>query len=150
MLASAQVHSLDLLTSVTNLDFSMIRMKLMDADEGLGWSEAHCRRVEAEYQRYLALTLHYPSRAIVPSKEVDKFWHYHILDTQAYASDCEMVFGHFLHHFPYFGMRGPEDAAALSAAYDNTLELYKLHFGPPPEDVWPQAGMSRCPNCGRR
>ena len=64
--------------------------------------------------------------------------------------DCDKVFGGFLHHFPYFGMRGAEDAAALSQAYDETLSLYEAEFGLAPEDLWPREGMSRCPKCGRR
>lgn len=138
------------LNAVKSIDFSMIAMKLQDHEEGAGWSAEYCARVQKEYERYLALTMTYPQRAVVPSKEVDTFWHYHILDTQAYADDCERVFGYFLHHFPYFGMRGPDDAQALGDAYDETLSLYERHFGTAPEDIWQRTGMARCPNCGRR
>ena len=107
-------------------------------------------RVAVEYRRFLALTRRYPNDAIVPSKIVDTLWHGHILDTQAYAADSERLFGFFLHHFPYFGMRGPADAQALGDAYDNTLGLYEKHFGLPPTDLWQRTGASRCPNCGSR
>lgn len=132
------------------IDFSMIRLKLMDHEEGQGWLSDYCDKVEKEYRRYLALSRLYPSKAIVPSRIVDTFWHAHILDTQAYAPDCERAFGGFLHHFPYFGMRGEEDAQALGTAYDETLALYELHFGPAPEDIWARSGAARCPNCGNR
>ena len=140
----------DMLSGIAAIDFSMIKLKLMDTDEGEGWSANHCDRVEREYRRYLALSRQYPDKAVVPSKVVDTFWHFHILDTQAYADDCDSAFGYFLHHYPYFGMRGEEDATALGAAYDETLALYELHFGYPPEDLWAREGASRCPNCGRR
>jgi hypothetical protein len=133
-----------------DLDLSMIKLKLADVDEGVGWSSEHCNKVETEYRRYLALSRTYPDEAIVPSRIVDTFWHYHILDTQAYAIDSENVFGFFLHHFPYFGMRGPEDAQALGDAYDRTLAHYKRHFGAPPTDIWQRTGAARCPNCGNR
>ena len=132
------------------LDLTMIIEKLMDAEEGQGWSREYCDRVAVEYRRFLALTRQYPDKAIVPSKIVDAFWHAHILDTQAYASDCDRLFGFFLHHFPYFGMRGPEDAKALGSAYDETLRLYDEHFGTPPADLWARTGAARCPNCGVR
>ena len=135
---------------ITALDFSMVKMKLMDIEEGEGWSADQCERIDLEYRRYLTLSREFPDRAIVPSKLVDTFWHYHILDTQAYAKDCDIVFGHFLHHFPYFGMRNEQDAHNLHAAYDETLTLYELVFGPPAEDIWVREGASRCPNCGRR
>lgn len=139
-----------LLTEIESLDLTMVKLKLGDLEEGAGWSPAYCDRVDLEYRRYLALSRAYPEHAIVPSKIVDTFWHAHILDTQAYAPDCQRVFGFFLHHYPYFGMRGPEDAQALGAAYDETLALYAKHFGAPPEDLWARSGASRCPNCGNR
>lgn len=138
-----------LLDSLEAIDFSMLRAKLMDADEGAGWSEALCNDVEAEYRRYLALCRFYATRSFVPSQLVDTFWHYHILDTQAYVSDCQTVFGEYFHHFPYFGMRGDEDARALADAYETTLRVYKAHFGPAPTGIWPIDGKARCPKCGR-
>jgi hypothetical protein len=138
------------LRAVETIDLRMIHSKLMDVEEGKGWSADHCDRIEREYRRFLALTHVYQGDAIVPSRVVDEFWHFHILDTQAYVLDCERVFGYFLHHFPYFGMRGPEDARALGDAYDETLAKYESHFGEPPGDIWLREGMARCPNCGRK
>lgn len=140
----------DLLQDMAVLDLDMLKVKLMDPAEGQGWSKDYCDRIELEYLRYLALNRRYAAQAVVPSKIVDAFWHAHILDTQAYASDCEQIFGYFLHHYPYFGMRGKADAQALGDAYDETLRLYTKHFGPPPEDLWARTGASRCPNCGNR
>lgn len=140
----------DLTGRVEALDFTMIKAKLQDPEEGAGWSPGYCDLVEVEYRRYLFLTGTYPELPIVPSKIIDTFWHGHILDTQAYVPDCDNVFGYFLHHYPYFGMRGPEDAAALGDAYDRTLEIYELHFGKPPGDLWARSGAARCPNCGNR
>ncbi|HVF04562.1 MAG TPA: hypothetical protein VNA20_06970 [Frankiaceae bacterium] len=68
----------------------------------------------------------------------------HILDTVAYASDSAKIFGFFLHHFPYFGMRGAEDAANLVSAYDTTVERYVDAFGDPPEGVWRPTASKRC------
>ena len=138
-----------LLDGLDVIDLSMVRMKLMDVEEGAGWSSNYCDRIEREYRRYLALARYYAPQAVVPSKIVDTFWHYHILDTRAYAEDCQNAFGYFLHHFPYFGMRGSEDMQALADSYDRTLHLYKIHFGIAPDEVWVRDGMSRCPKCGR-
>lgn len=147
----ATMENTDILSEdLKELDLSMISMKLRDPLEGKGWSEEYCSRVEREYRRFLALTRRYADRPIVPSNIVDAFWHSHILDTQAYAHDCERLFGHFLHHFPYFGMRGPSDAQALCDAYDETLSLYEAHWGTPDDDLWLRDGAARCPKCGRR
>lgn len=111
------------------LDLAMIKRKLQDTDEGPGWTAEQCDEVEIEYKRYLALKRAYPDVEIVPNKLVDAFWHAHILDTQKYAEDCSTLFGVFLHHYPYFGMGGEEDYKALCDAFEQTRELYDLHFG---------------------
>jgi hypothetical protein len=111
------------------LDLSMIKRKLQDPEEGMGWDVDECDEIEVEYKRYLALKRAYPDRDIVPNQPVDKFWHYHILDTMKYAEDCQSIFGYFLHHYPYFGMSGPEDEQALREAFDETAALYESHFG---------------------
>ena len=85
--------------------------------------------VEFEYRRFLTLMKKYPHEQTSPLVDVDTFWHYHILDTMKYAADCEAVFGYFLHHFPYVGMRGEEDEAALARIGQRMKELYEAEFG---------------------
>ena len=126
------------------LDLSMIKRKLQDPEEGLGWSSEECDAIEVEYKRYLALKRTYRDHEIVPNQLVDKFWHYHILDTVKYAEDCQTIFGYFLHHYPYFGMNGPEDEQALQDAFDETTELYEAHFGAAYGD---NAGMPQRARC---
>jgi hypothetical protein len=100
--------------------------------------------MEIEYRRFLALHLAYPGADIVPCKLVDQIWHQHILDTRAYTRDCDAVFGEFLHHFPYFGMNGPEDAQALHDAYAWTLARYREAFGEPGPDTWISRDAAKC------
>jgi hypothetical protein len=69
--------------------------------------------------------------------------HRHILDTAAYREDCEAIFGRFLDHFPYFGLRGDADAEALTDAYVEPLQRYRLAFGEPPEGTWISDDASR-------
>ncbi len=133
---------------INSLNLDPIIIKLMDNDEGLGWSFEYAKQIEIEYKKYLSLCLEYSNLAIVPAKPVDEFWHFHILDTLKYQEDCDMIFGHFLHHFPYFGMRGKEDAENLKNAWYETIELYNKKFGSDNNDIW--INSSRCPNCGRR
>jgi hypothetical protein len=118
-----------IVAAIEAMDLDPIKFKLMDADEGQGWSRQQVDRIEIAYRQFLTLLVKYPESTIAPSKEVDKFWHGHILDTMKYAQDCEEVFGYFLHHFPYFGMRGADDAAQLDAAGKETQRLYAQEFG---------------------
>src|SRR4051812_5332671 len=99
------------IAAIQALDLDPIKFKLMEADEGHGWSREYADHTEREYKRYLILSAKYPEESLTPTKTVDKFWHAHILDTLKYAEDCQNVFGYFLHHFPYFGMRGEQDTA---------------------------------------
>ena len=115
-----------------NLDLGNVRMKLADGEEGAGLGIEYVDLMEAEYRKFLVLHLLHPEAEIVPCKLVDEIWHRHILDTAAYRVDCEAIFGGFLDHFPYFGMRGEADAEALSDAYAETLDRYRE----PPPDTW--------------
>jgi hypothetical protein len=51
------------------------------------------------------------------------------LDTLKYARDCEEVYGYFLHHFPYVGLRGGDDLAAQEQAAARMAVLYEKTFG---------------------
>ncbi len=133
---------------ILNLDLEPIMIKVMDKGEGLGWSLDFTKKVAEEYKKYLALCLKNPDKAIIPSSYVDDFWHYHILDTLKYQEDCQNIFGYFLHHFPYFGMRGKEDEENLKIAWQESCAIYEKHFGPMNKEIWHTS--KRCPNCGRR
>jgi hypothetical protein len=126
------------------LDLSNVRMKLADPEEGRGLSEDELDLRESEYRRFLALHMAFPDAEIVPCKIVDEIWHQHILDTHAYHRDCAAIFGSYLHHFPYFGMRGDADAQALHDAYAETIALYREAFGEPPEGTWISADAASC------
>ncbi len=114
---------------INSIDLSMVKQKLMDENEGYGWDQGYSDHVEMRYRRYLIMLYMAPHSSIVPTKDIDIFWHQHILDTRAYANDCLRVFGFFVHHFPYFGMRGENDAKDLLSSFENTKAYYKLLFG---------------------
>ena len=117
------------IAAIEALDLDSIKLKLMDPEEGQGWSREYADGMELAYKRFLMLLVTHSEETIAPNKDVDKFWHGHILDTLKYAEDCQNVFGNFLHHFPYFGMRGEEDAKNLAAAARNMKRLYQQEFG---------------------
>ena len=137
---SGSKHVERVVAAIQALDLDPIKVKLMDSEEGQGWSREYVDQMEIEYKRFLMLSVKYPEETIAPSKDVDKFWHGHILDTMKYAEDCQNVYGYFLHHFPYFGMRGEEDAANLAQAGKTTKRLYEQEFG--------EAVPSRAAMCG--
>lgn len=119
----------EIVDKLNNLDLDPIKIKLMDTVEGEGWTREQADKVDILYRRFLYLNEKHQDQIIVPSKEVDKFWHTHILDTKKYQEDCMNIFGRFIHHFPYLGMRGEEDVKNLNDSFDATKELYLNEFG---------------------
>jgi hypothetical protein len=117
--------------AIAELDLDPIKVKTMQLESGEAWSLEKVNAVEVEYRRFLYLMKKFPNEATAPQVDVDKFWHYHILDTMKYAEDCQQAFGYFLHHFPYLGMRSKEDLQALQQAGDHMQELYEDCFGAP-------------------
>ncbi len=113
----------------TGLDLEPIIFKLCDPVYGKGWLLEKAQRVEQEYRRWLFLQTQNIEHSLVPTEDMDEMWHVHILDTKKYAADCDMMFGEFLHHFPYFGMRGAEDKKHLDAAFAQTKTVFRDAFG---------------------
>ena len=110
------------------LDLNPIKMKLMHAPSGEGWSEQRADAVETEYRRFLFLMKKYPDAGASPTVDVDTFWHYHILDTMKYARDCQAAFGFFLHHYPYVGMSAGSESVHAKAG-ERMREIYEAEFG---------------------
>lgn len=117
------------IAAIESLDLSLIKFKATRTEDGYGWSDAYADQMELAYKRYLILHAKYPEMTLAPEQDIDRFWHMHILDTRKYAADCEATFGHFLHHFPYLGLRGADDAKALDQAFDAMRQLYQKEFG---------------------
>jgi hypothetical protein len=129
---------------IWSLDLDPIVFKLMDEEDGEGWKLEQALSAVEEYRRFLFLTV--TSReTIVPTKFVDAVWHTHILDTMKYMDDCQQLFGFYLHHFPYFGMRGEEDNANLQQAFRGAAEIYEAAFGQP---YYVGVNGASCGTCG--
>ena len=116
--AVAAIHALDL---------ESVKLKLMDAELGEGWTRAYADNIEAAYKIWLTMLVKYPDDAedIRVSKDVDEFWHAHILHTRKYAEDCQNVFGSFLHHNPHIGQRTAADEERQAALAEKTCRLYQ-------------------------
>jgi hypothetical protein len=126
---NAQEMNAQAMHAIAALDLEPIKVKLMHEESGEGWTLERANAVEFEYRRFLILMKKFPNEQTAPLVDVDTFWHYHILDTMKYAADCDAVFGHFLHHFPYIGLRGEDDEAAHIRVGMRMKELYEDTFG---------------------
>jgi hypothetical protein len=132
MTCSTHSKTLDqTIAAIQALDLTPIKFKATCKEDGYGWSAEHADKMEVAYKRYLILHAKYPEMTLAPERDIDRFWHLHILDTRKYAADCEATFGQFVHHFPYLGLRGEEDAKALQTAFTQMQALYAQEFGEP-------------------
>jgi hypothetical protein len=132
------------LANIDNLKFHLLKLKLKDVEDGEGWSDEQCEKAESFYKRFLKLVLIYPDERIIPTQEIDTFWHYHILDTRKYMEETISIYGEYLHHYPYLGLLGVDDKANLIELFRTTQELYELTF----QDTFPDSPFAKCDDGG--
>jgi hypothetical protein len=116
-------------SKIDKLDLEPIKFKLMNRHSEHSLTLDQCDDIEKLYKMFLKLCHLYPSSGIVPTEQIDGFWHMHILDTTKYLEDCQNVFGYFLHHYPYLGLRGANDEIVLEKSFEQTRALFEEHFG---------------------
>jgi hypothetical protein len=110
---------------IREMDMVLLKEKLSDTE---GWDPEQAERAERRYKMWLFLRRKYPSELMPPPEDIDKVWHAHLLDSQAYHRDSAAIFGGYFHHYPYFGKRGPADAAKLLDAFENTKRRWKEEY----------------------
>lgn len=128
---------------VSEWDFSLTKQKLLELDYA-GWTLERAEEAEKNYKRYLAVTKALDGFQLVPNGDVDRFWHEHILDTRRYVQDCTELFGGFLHHYPYFGMRGDADNEMWIETANQSEDLWGNLFGEPLYETFTKEAQ-KCP-----
>lgn len=116
------------LSKLKSLDLGPIAYKLLYPDEGQGWTKEKTIRAITHYKIFLLLVFLNPQRQIIPTKEIDHVWHNHILDTAKYWQDCQFLFGYFLHHYPYGGLRNNLEQEQLKTDFAQIQQLLKQDF----------------------
>ena len=123
------------------LDLEPIKFKLIKEK---GWTLKRADSVEQLYKAYLTLFALYPKEEHVPTSDIDEMWHSHILDTHKYMADCQDIFGFYLHHYPYLGMLGTEDAALATAQFEATRRRFMEVAGLDPIEAANCGGGGGC------
>jgi hypothetical protein len=143
---SQEVTTEERLRHIDALDLEPIVYKLMHPEPGhAALSLAEADQDVALYRCFLKLCVLHPTATIVPTRQLDHVWHTHMLDTAKYRADCDLVFGHFMDHFPYAGLRGEEDRRAWRDDFAQTRRLFRRHFG---VNIGSQPAASACRNHG--
>lgn len=113
----------DAFALVSHIDLAKLNAKL---HSHYGWDKYEVENIGCFYKEWLVLHICYPNVSLVPNARLDEYWHAHILDTIAYTQDCLMLFGKYLHHYPYYGLEGDEEQKEQS--FELTNKLYQHHF----------------------
>lgn len=112
------------MASIASIDLSMVRKKVLEQE---GWTERLADYSELRYRRFLCMRVINPGLALVPTSDIDAFWHQHILFTRDYADDCRRVLGGFLHHSPPSGT--DDEQKHLQQGFAATATFYAEIFG---------------------
>jgi Hint module/Glycine-rich domain-containing protein-like len=115
--------------TISGIDLELVKAKLQDVEDGLGWTVEQCDAAEVMYKRFLHLNKRFPNSMLVPSRMIDHVWHQHILDTRAYHRDTAKIFGGYFHHNPYLGQRNGMDDRDTLLAFEETHNVYLREFG---------------------
>jgi hypothetical protein len=128
----------EVISAIQGLDLESVKIRLMDEELGEGWSRDYAESIETAYKTYLTMLAKHQDHAedIMLAKDVDEFWHTHILQTMKYADDCEKVFGAFLHHNPHVGPRTAEDLRTRAEMAEKTRRIYAHEFGDAQDTAW--------------
>lgn len=136
----------EFLRVLNGLDFGPLAYKLMNPEDRPGLSLEQTMDAIQKYKGFLFLYYVNQGKAISPSRYIDYIWHTHILDTELYSVQTAMLFGHYLHHFPFFGKRdGADERDLLTAA--NFTKDQALNYFDWDDDDW--CGTGRRPGWPR-
>ncbi len=118
------------IAAIQALDLEPVKQRVMDAELGEGWTREYAESVERAYRNYLTMLVKHPDKMedIAVNKDMDEFWHTHILHTMKYTEDCERVFGKYLHHNPHLGEPTRADIEKKAAQAEATRGLYQQEF----------------------
>ena len=119
----------DIDSLVAGMNFDRIVWKIIDSDKSFNLSKKEVRNSVEQYKKFLSLKRKYPDSELVPTEEIDSVWHVHILDTKNYADDCNMLFGKFMNHKPYFGPYSKESQEDMARWFEETSIFWQMEYG---------------------
>lgn len=122
-------ETLACLEKLKSLNLWSIAAYLTDSKKGCGWTLEQASRAIERYKTFLFISYLYPQLFLVPTPEIDRVWHVHILHTRQYCNDCQRVFGHFIHHEPDSEFGGKSHPSNFAQAFAQTQALLSLFEG---------------------
>lgn len=110
----------------TVLDLEIVKEHILHRTS-LGWTREKIEKIEIWYRRFLYIRLNEKEATLVPTNDIDEFWHIHILYTNKYYNDCKNIFSYIVQHNPIVQPNKEEDTL-LKKNFNNSLKLFKKHY----------------------
>ena len=92
------------------------------------WSREQRETSLQRYFKWLQLKLRHPKARLAPTRDIDLFWHLHMLSPVAYHRDCMRLFGRLLDHDGGFG-KGPGELPLLQSVFARTAQWWEEEYG---------------------
>lgn len=108
----------------------LVRASYRSDDFPQDWTENQRQRSQQRYERWLRLKQMYPRQRLAPTRDIDLFWHLHMLAPVAYHRDCMRNFGRLMDHDGGFG-KGEGEASRLREVFLATGALWEQVYGEP-------------------
>lgn len=127
-------------TSVTNFDLAtrcsielstdLLRASYRSDDFPQDWTQEQRSIALARYVKWLGAKRANPTARLAPTRDIDLFWHLHMLSPVAYFHDCKRLFGRLLDHDGGFGKDAGE-LPELKQVFLATAELWESQYQEP-------------------
>jgi hypothetical protein len=118
---------------IVMLDFTYLVKKMIDESYPLPrWTMEDALHGLQLYKNFLILSRKHAKtqQPLIPTKEIDEFWHQHILHTRQYEADCQVIFGYYYHHDPVdIAKNSASERQKISELFAKTQQLYFEEFG---------------------
>ncbi|RYZ17712.1 MAG: glycine-rich domain-containing protein-like [Myxococcaceae bacterium] len=112
------------------LSVDLIRSSYRSEDFPADWTDAQRRHSLDRYEKWLLLKVKHPDARLAPTRDIDRFWHLHMLSPVAYVNDCQRLFGQLLDHDGGFG-HDPAELPELKRVFRETATLWEAAYEQP-------------------
>jgi hypothetical protein len=132
-------------SNVPSISVDLLNASRRSDDFPQDWSQEQRELALGRYRKWLGLAQRYPRARLAPTRDIDLFWHLHMLSPVAYVRDCTRLFGRVLDHDGGFG-KGEGELPKLQEAYAATAALWETQYNEPyrADGQWRDAAMTDC------
>lgn len=131
---------------VCAFDLTRERALLTSPDRDFRYDEDYAAEMEDEYRKFIFIRAVHPDEKLPMSKDVDDFWHAHVMSTRNYQRFIdECADGVFIHHRPTISDH--ENMKLMFAYLNGTMARYRHYFGEPPKKFWKEDSTTACCYC---